>query len=286
MQAMSKNKTIDLHVHTKFSDGTDTPAATVLRGVNRGLAAIAITDHDTVAGVQEGIDQGLNSGLEVISGVELSAVINGKSIHVLGYGLKAESPPLLESLGKIQTARKKRNREIIERLRDMGISINMEDLQNCSQGGQAGRPHFARILQQKHIVGNSEEAFRCYLGSNGAAYVPREVLTAEEAINIIRKAGGLAVLAHPFTIDIDQTGLTKLIEKLRDYGLAGLEVFYPSHSQEAQAELVRLSKKFNLIITGGSDYHGKAKPNIRMGRIFGNQAIPYRILSDLKQMLR
>ncbi|MFW5906669.1 MAG: PHP domain-containing protein, partial [Desulfobia sp.] len=119
-----------------------------------------------------------------------------------------------------------------------------------------------------------------------AAYVPREVLTAEEAITIIQKAGGVAVLAHPFTIDIDQNGLTQLIEKLRDCGLAGLEVFYPSHGQEAQAELVRLSKRFNLIITGGSDYHGKAKPNIRMGRVSGNQAIPYRILSDLKQMLR
>ncbi|MFP3983205.1 MAG: PHP domain-containing protein [Desulfurivibrionaceae bacterium] len=283
---MSESKTIDLHVHTKFSDGTETPAATVLRAVSRGLAAIAITDHDTVAGVQEGIDQGLNSGLEVISGVELSAVINGKSIHILGYGVKTESLRLLESLEKIQAARKRRNREIMERLRGMDIIVNMEDLQNCSQGGQAGRPHFARILQQKHIVGSTDEAFRLYLGTNGAAYVPREVLTAEEAITIIQKAGGVAVLAHPFTIDIDQNGLTQLIEKLRDCGLAGLEVFYPSHGQEAQAELVRLSKRFNLIITGGSDYHGKAKPNIRMGRVSGNQAIPYRILSDLKQMLR
>ncbi|MFO7761501.1 MAG: PHP domain-containing protein [Desulfobia sp.] len=283
---MSENRIIDLHVHTSFSDGTDTPSATVLKASNCGLAAIAITDHDTVAGVKEGVEQGIKSGVEVIPGVELSAVTGGKSIHILGYGLDVETSGLLKSLGEIQAARNKRNQDIIDKLKNMGIEVSMDELRIYSGEGQTGRPHFARLLHQKNITRNPEEAFRHYLGKEGSAYVPRKILSAGEAISIIQRAGGLAVLAHPLTIDTDRDGLTQLIDELKNFGLAGLEVYYPTHNRETQDRLIKLCRKFHLIITGGSDFHGKNKPNIRMGRVSRNQTIPYKILSNLQWELR
>lgn len=279
---MSESGIIDLHVHTNLSDGTDSPSATVQRAASRALKAIAITDHDTVAGVEEAIEQGHKSGVEVIAGVELSAVAGDKSIHILGYGLQVESPLLLKSLEEIQAARNKRNRDIIDKLKEMGFEVSMDELQNRSREGQTGRPHLARLLHQKKVVRNSGEAFSRYLGKNGSAYVARKTLAAEEAIRIIKGAGGLAVLAHPLTMGLDDKDLALLIEELKNSGLAGLEVLYPNHNRDSQERLLELSKKFNLLITGGSDFHGKNKPNIRMGRVSGNQTIPYKILNDLK----
>ncbi len=283
---MSATRVIDLHVHTSFSDGTYTPSATIEKASNRGLAAVAITDHDTVAGVQEAVEQGHRSGVEIVAGVELSAVAGDKSLHLLGYGLQVESPELLEKLQDIQKARDRRNQGIIEKLQEMGFTITMEELEVCSNGGQAGRPHLARLLHQKNIVHTPEDAFRRFLGKDCAAYVPRKTLTTGEAIAIIRQAGGLAVLAHPLTLGLDDEALVLLINQLKKDGLAGLEVFYPNHNRESQERLLGLCRKFDLLITGGSDFHGRNKPNIRMGRVSGNQTIPYQLLDHLKTRLR
>lgn len=277
---------IDLHLHSTYSDGTLTPLLLVKEAKKRGLQAISLTDHDTTEGVEEIIDHGEAYGVEILPGVELSAHIDNSSVHILGYGLKYNDRALLSRLDTIQQARDRRNQKIIHRLNDLGIKITKEDVETVSQTGQTGRPHFAQALIAKGIVNSFDEAFVRYLGQEGIAYVPRKILPVADAIRCINEAGGIAVLAHPVTIDRTMASIPGVVETLKGLGLGGIEVYYPTHSKTVRKTLLELNRKFDLIATGGSDFHGHTKTENGMGKIGKSQRLPYEILEKLKSRLQ
>lgn len=276
---------IDLHIHSTYSDGTLTPSVLVQEAKKMGLKAISLTDHDTTEGVEEIISHGNTYGVEILSGVELSAHIDASSVHILGYGLQHNDPELLARLAIIQEARDTRNQKIINRLNELGIKITKEDVYKFSKTGQTGRPHFAQFLIEKKMVNSFDDAFNIYLGQNGSAYVPRKILPAADAIRYILDAGGLPVLAHPAIINCTMSSIPDLIETLKNFGLSGVEVYYPSHSKKVRKTLLEISKKNDLIATGGSDFHGHRNAEITLGRTGKNQRLPYEVLEKIKTRL-
>ena len=276
---------IDLHIHSTYSDGTLTPLLLVREAKEMGLKAISLTDHDTTEGVEETISHGDTYGVEILPGVELSAHIDTLSVHILGYGLRYNDPTLLARLATIQEARDARNQKIITRLNDLGIEITKEDLHKFSKTGQTGRPHFAQFLIEKKVAHSFADAFDVYLGQNGSAYVPRKILFAADAIRYINEAGGLSVLAHPVAIDCTMSSIPGLVETLKNFGLAGIEVYYPSHSKTARKALLEISRKYDLIATGGSDFHGYRSTGSTLGRTGKNKRLPYEVLEIIKNRL-
>jgi predicted metal-dependent phosphoesterase TrpH len=276
---------IDLHLHSTYSDGTLTPLLLVKEAKKLGLKAVSLTDHDTTEGVSEIIAHGASCGVEILPGVELSAHIDSTSIHILGYGMRHNDSELLSQLGSIQQARDFRNLRIVSRLNDLGIAITEKDLETLSQKGQTGRPHFAQYLVAQGVVKTFDEAFDTYLGQDGSAYVPRKILPADNAIRYIRDAGGIAVLAHPLTIDHTLARIPGLIKTLTDFGLGGIEVYYPNHSKTTRRTLLELTQKYDLVATGGSDFHGHTPSGNGMGKTGKSQRLPYEILENIKRRL-
>ncbi len=251
---------VDLHTHSFFSDGTVSPATLVDMAVERSLSGIALTDHDTTEGVDEFLRLSKHKGLAAISGLEISCLHRGTSLHILGYGIQPDHPALNAWLDTLQQGRKTRNLEILEKLATLGIAITNKEMEELSQCGQAGRPHIARLLVDKGYAKNMYDAFSLYLGKNKPAWCRRFSYTAAESIDIIHQAGGLAVLAHPGQIDPAMKTQPKLINELQERELDGLEIFYPSHSKKMQNRLLSLAKKYDLLVTGGSDFHGDNRP--------------------------
>lgn len=272
------NKFADLHIHTYYSDGTFSPEEVVQAAVRVGLACISITDHDTVEGIGPTRQAATDVNVEVISGIELSSEINGKDVHVLGYCINEKHPALVDTIQKAQTSRVERIHMMIEKLKQMGVdNIQFEEVSQLTQSKSLGRPHLATILKQKGWVADISEAFTKYLGEGCPAYVPKYKLTPYEAIALIRKIGGVAVLAHPMITNRDE-----LIHRLVESGLQGLEVYYPNCPAVTCEYYAKLAKKYNLIMTGGSDAHGKAKDNTFIGKT----RIPYEYVEQLKKLSR
>ncbi|OCC16475.1 putative metal-dependent phosphoesterases (PHP family) [Dissulfuribacter thermophilus] len=279
-------ETCDLHTHTTASDGSDSPKDLVKLATEVGLKAISITDHDTIEGLDEAISMGNALGINVIPGVELSVIAPKGNMHILGYFIRQDSEHLKATLGIVQQARANRNPKIIKKLNELGIPISLEMLEQLSKGGQIGRPHFARALVELGAVKNVQEAFEKYLKRGAKAYVPKSVLSPEEAIETIHMAGGLAVLAHPFSLKCENiTELKGIVEGLVERGLDGMECYYSEHSPSFTQSLIELANSFGLVVTGGTDYHGKAKPYIHLGRGKGNLSIPYDCVKDLNNRL-
>jgi len=247
---------VDLHTHSIYSDGTATPAELIRLAAACSLQGFSLTDHDTVDGVQEAIDTGNELRIKVFSGIEISALHHGYSLHILGYGIDPENPQFLHWLKRLQQGRKERNLKILEKLASMGIHISGDELARISEGGQTGRPHIARILVRRGYVRTIREAFSQYLGRNKPAWQSRFAYTAAETIAILHQAGGIAVFAHPGQLDPGMTVQPQLIKELAERRLDGLEIFYPSHTRKMQKRLKNLARKYNLLATGGSDYHG------------------------------
>jgi predicted metal-dependent phosphoesterase TrpH len=274
---------IDLHVHTTASDGTMSPAEVVRYAKEKGLRAIAITDHDTVEGIAEGLQEGDNLGLEVIPGVEVSVDFSNGTMHLLGYYIDHTSRELLEKLTVVQQARAERNLTMIEKLRGLGIEIDLSELKEAPEHGQIGRPHFAYTLVQKGYVQNIQDAFDRYLRKGGPAYVEKFKFSPEEAIGFIIKAGGVTVLAHPFTLNQpQQKDLEEVIATLKAQGLDGIEIYYPEHS-EGQIKIYRhLAQKYGLVMTGGSDFHGLTKDGVALGEGYGDREFSYTLVEELQ----
>ena len=277
-------KKIDLHTHSTCSDGSLTPGRLVEKAAACGLAAVAVTDHDSTAGVAEALARGEETGVEVVSGVEFSLFHGDTAIHLLGYGFDPGHPAIAAMVEKVQKIRDNRNDGIIERFTALGIEIDREELDR-SAAGQLGRPHFAAYLVEKGVVGSVQEAFNRYLKRGGPAYVPRERFSAGEGMAAIHAAGGVAVMAHPGVICRGPEEMEAMIRSLAEEGLDGIEVIYPAHDTHTTSLLGGLAEKLGLLTTGGSDFHGASKPDIRLGGTGKMPAVPYSLLERLKQAI-
>ncbi|MFC1513007.1 PHP domain-containing protein [Thermodesulfobacteriota bacterium] len=275
---------IDLHIHSTYSDGTNSPTELVELARQGELQAIALTDHDTTAGLNEAMVHGQAVGVEVISGVEISADLHGQPMHILGYDFSPEDKLLQKRLQVLQDARHQRNLSIFGRLRELGIEIDINEIPPTP--GQVGRPHIARLLIARKIVKNMDQAFSRLLRRGAAAYVQCYRLQAAEAIAMIRDAGGLPFLAHPAANDRQLKGVPKLLAALKEMGLAGLELHYPTHSSKIFKTLHHLGADLDLLFSGGSDFHGDGKPYIQLGGRPKDQPIPYELLAVMKKQNR
>lgn len=264
---MKKPGFVDLHSHSTASDGTDAPAAVIRLAAAAGLSAISLTDHDTIGGLDAAAVEAVNVGIDFLPGIEISCSYpRPGTMHLLGYGID----PASESLGRVLTslieARNERNLRIVEQLQKQGIAITMEDVIRASGGGVVGRPHIARVLLDRGAVKTSAEAFNKYLGGGAKNYIDKERLTASEAIRLIHDAGGLVSLAHPSQLKRqNRLQLQHAIKDLADMGLDAVECIHSDHRDSYVDELEELSRRYGLLTTGGSDYHGAAKRHIRLG---------------------
>ncbi len=244
-------KKIDMHVHTTASDGIYSPSQVIDLAVKRDLAGIAITDHDTVEGIGEALKYGkTKKDFIVIPGIELSTEINGEEIHILGYRIDYEDKELMEVLRTLKEQRVQRAVKITEKLRDLGLSITIDEVKAAAGQGILGRPHIAGVLVEKGYVKNTYEAFQQYLSKGCPAYVERFKLSPYGAIDLIKKVGGFAVVAHPGLIESEE-----ILKELVDYGVDGIEVYHPDNGQEATEAYRSLAQSRGLLITGGSDFH-------------------------------
>lgn len=274
---------VDLHLHTTASDGVKRPSEMVRYAKGKGLQAIAITDHDTIEGLEEGLAEGEKIGFEVIPGIEISAEHSPGSMHLLGYFIDIHCPSLNERLQYLQKARGERNPKMIEKLNRLGVNITYEEVVKASGGGQVGRPHFAQVLMDKGYVRNFQEAFDRYLKKGASAYVDKLRFTPAEAIHFINEAGGVAVLGHPNTLGLNgYVELEHLLLSLVKEGLKGIEVYYPEHSSSEVIQYKGLAEKYDLVMTGGTDYHGIEKEGLDVGVGRGEMRLPYSMVEALQ----
>ncbi len=246
--------TIDLHLHTTCSDGLDTPEELVETAVVSGYRAISITDHDTVEGVIRGLAAAEGTGLEVIPGIEMSALEDMSDIHILGYHIDYTDENFIHRIAFFKEKRHERAEEIVESLNRLGLDIQIDTVLRMAHGAPVGRPHIAEALVSEELVTTYDEAFARYIGTHGPAYVPKYRVTPREAIELIIRSGGVPVLAHPGVLNRDE-----LIVEFLEYGLMGVEAIHPLHPIEKQAYYENIAKKYGLIVTGGSDWHGKGR---------------------------
>ena len=278
---------IDLHIHSTASDGSLTPADIIGHAQKLNLAAIAITDHDAVGGSKEALRIGIPPALHFLTGVEISAAHppffpGSGSFHILGYAIHLDDRDLNQALLKLRDARKNRNPEILKRLNKLGLPISLEEVRQEVGEVQLGRPHIAYAMVKRGFVASVNEAFEKYLGTAKPAYVDKERIECEQAINLIRAAGGIPVLAHPALLNIeDDRQLDALLQNLMKIGLAGIEVYYPGHSPRQIRQYAELARKYSLLMTGGTDFHGSITPEIKMGSGEGDLFVPYNLYEEL-----
>jgi 3',5'-nucleoside bisphosphate phosphatase len=275
---------IDLHTHSNFSDGTMTPTELVALARHKKISALALTDHDTMAGVDEAVQAGVDLGVEIIPGLEISVLYVKVEYHILGYWADPHNSLLAAALARLQGARAERNTRILEKLSGLGIAVTGEELQVVSEQGQTGRPHIARILVERGVVKTMNEAFEQFLKKGGAAYVSRFTFDAAEAVSLIHQSGGLAVLAHPAQNDPELIRLPAVLADLVPAGLDGIELYYPTHSNKVKKKLRTLADQYDLILTGGSDYHGTVRPGTSLAG-GGNVFVPPELLEKMKDRL-
>jgi predicted metal-dependent phosphoesterase TrpH len=274
---------VDLHLHTTASDGVMSPSGIVRYAKAKNLQAIAVTDHDTIEGLEEAVAEGEAIGFEVIPGIEISAEFSPGSMHLLGYFLDVHHPLLVEKLTYLQEARAARNPKIVEKLNRLGVRISYEDVVKVSGGGQVGRPHFAQVLLDKGYVRSIQEAFERFLKKGAPAYADKFRFKASEAINFINGANGIAVLAHPNTLGMNgNSEFEALLLQLVKEGLRGMEVYYPEHSPSDIARYKLIAEKLGLVMTGGTDYHGIEGNDLDIGIGRGDMRLPYSMVEQLR----
>lgn len=275
---------IDLHMHSDASDGSLSPSEVAEEARRAGLAAAALTDHDTVAGVREFSKKCLEIGVEPVSGVEISAKFRCE-MHILGLFVNIENKEFLEKLSKLEHARYDRNKAMLERFAELGFDITEEDITGQKEGGtleNTGRSHMAEALVRKGYVTDKQEAFDRYLIKGKPGYVARITYSPEDSIKMIKAAGGAAVLAHPIYITKDEAELRALLTELKSYGLDGVESMYSDYTEEYSKLCLSLCGELDLVPTGGSDFHGANRPDVSLGDI----RAPYEYLERLKERIK
>ena len=262
----------DLHTHSLHSDGTHTPTMIVERALTKGLSALALTDHDSVDGLDEARARADGTGLEIVAGVELSAHDGSAEVHVLGLFVDDHDAEFRQSLVSFREQRLLRAHAILERLEELGFDLSWDDVLERAQGGSIGRPHIAEAMVAAGYVASIDEAFRRYLGSKCPAHVARKTLTPRGAIELVRRAGGVAAIAHPATMQRDS-----LIPELARQGLLAIEVAHPRHDENDRRRYTRLCERYGLIATGGSDTHGARTGYSQVGDTTVSSAIVERL---------
>lgn len=275
-------KLIDLHVHSTASDGSFTPEEVTALASEAGLTAIALTDHDTVSGVGEALASAGDSPLEVVPGVELSCLYKEKEIHILGLYIDHTDKTFLDFLNHAEIKRNSRNQLMLAAFQKDGFPITTEDLVMGNPDTVVTRAHFARALVKKGCVSSVDQAFKKYLDPDRPYYRKREIITPAEAIQAIRNAGGFPALAHPCLYRLGWMQTEELVRSLKELGLGGMECWHSSNYAEESSKLCRMADRYSLLPTGGSDFHGAAKPDIRIGSGRGNLRVPAEYLDALK----
>ena len=273
---------IDLHCHSTFSDGSLTPEQLIDEAAKIGLAALALTDHDTTAGLPRFLAAAANTAVRAVPGVELSVDCSPGVMHMLGYWMDVANPELVRQMAWIRDGREMRNRTMLEKLNALGFAMTWDEVQGFAGEDVVGRPHFAQVMLQKGYAKDKNEAFDKWLGDGKPGYADRPRLTAEVAVALIRQAGGVAVLAHPFSLHIGKDEMASLFIQLAAAGLAGVECYYSEHSADLTKEYLVMAKQANLVPTGGSDFHGEVSPGIRLGVGFGGLKVPDEALAQLE----
>jgi predicted metal-dependent phosphoesterase TrpH len=273
---------IDLHCHSVFSDGTYTPEELVKLAEEAGLTALALTDHDTVDGLPRFLAAGASSPVETISGIELSAEYAPAPLHLLGLCIDPASAALQEVLEWVRAGRTERNVRILEKLNALGYDLTHDEIRKHSATDLIGRPHFAAALIEKGHFKHRQHIFRQLLGKGKAAYADRRRLTPEACVEHICAAGGVAVIAHPGQMRLSRRNLRRLVKKLKEHGLGGLEVYHPTHPPHQVSFLENVCEEFDLIATGGSDFHGALTPDRHLGTGFGDLQVSDDLLGKLK----
>lgn len=276
-------KTIDLHTHSVYSDGSDTPLELINIARAAGVSALALTDHDTVSGVRHAVEAAKGTELEVIPGVELSTFYKKHEIHIVGLFIDYENRYFKGELNQIRFIREERNRKMCARLHMLGIDIDYDNMVDIYKSKMLTRAHIADFLLNNGYISTRKEAFEKYIGSHCPAFIQWEKISVIKGIRLIRAACGVPILAHPVAYKMDDNELDELVMTLKENGLIGMEVYYSTNSQSFTDKSLKLCKKYDLLPSGGSDYHGRTKPLIKLGSGMGGLRVPYNILEPLRQ---
>lgn len=296
---------IDLHVHSNCSDGTFSPTQLVDYAMEKGLAAFALTDHDTVDGLEEAMEyaerlrkervrHGETSPSdctappvpEVIPGIELSSEYQGADIHVVGLYIRYQDETFRRRLREFVDSRDDRNEKMCERLRAAGVPITYEELQAAYPDSVITRAHYAGFLLENGYIKSRQEAFDRYIGDHAPCYIPREKITPVQAVELILGAGGVPVLAHPILYRMSIERLDRLVGELREAGLMGIEAIYSTYSPADERQIRDLAQKYDLLLSGGSDFHGANKPGLDLGLGYGRLFVPQELLQDIKNAVK
>jgi len=263
---------VDLHSHSTASDGTLPPREVVRLAKERGLSALALTDHDTIGGIAEAADEAEKVGLDFLPGIEISCEYAPGTMHILGYGIDPKSPVLTDMTERLIEGRDNRNPKIVAKLQSLNVAITMDEVEAEAKGGVVGRPHIAAILVRKGYVSSIKQAFNEYLAPGGKAYFDKERLSSKQALGMILESGGLPVLAHAFQLRTENDAqLETIVKNLVDQGLAGIEVMHSDHDAAWIEKCTRLADRYGLVKTGGSDFHGGNKKDIDLGHAAGRR---------------
>jgi predicted metal-dependent phosphoesterase TrpH len=275
--------TIDLHTHTTRSDGSATPEELIELASAKRARAVAITDHDTVAAIVEARAMADRCGIEFIAGIEISAEYSPGTMHILGYCIDEESMALAEKLDKLKLARETRNPQIATRLQSLGLDVDYAEVARLAGNEVVGRPHFARVMVQKGYASSIQDAFDRFLKKDAAAYVEKARLSSADSIALIHEAGGVAVLAHPYQLNLSSyEHVDELVGELAKLGLDGVEAVYSRHNPAQRTSYAEIAARHGLLVTGGSDYHGSYKPDIDIVTGLGDLEVPYELLEAVK----
>ena len=274
-------KIADLHIHTNLSDGTFSPKKAVEYSKAKGLIAIAITDHDTCKGITPAIMAAKDLNIEVIPGIELSAEMDDRDLHILGYFIDWQDKEFSKKLEHIVYIRKERAKEILKRLKRVNVNISDEELFKLADSGCVGRLHIAKLLFKKGYVSSISGAFKEYIGDNSPCYVKKFKLSPKEAVEMIKAVGGVAVLAHPKTINAKDRPLEDIVALLVKDGMQGIEAYHSDNTKKDEKRFIDLAEKYNLAVTGGSDCHGFGKKQVLIGKV----KIPYEFVRKMKDFL-
>ena len=278
---------VDLHAHSTASDGSDPPGRLVELALDAGLSSLALTDHDTQQGIAEALAASSTSDLELIPGVELSLSYDRGGMHLVVLWLDDGGGPLQDRLASLRDGRDVRNLEIVRRLTSVGMPVTIEEIQAEAGGGSVGRPHIAAVMVARGYVPDIRTAFDLWLASGKPGYVGRDRLDPGEAVGLARESGGVPILAHPHTLGITTAPeMADLLTRLKRAGLVGLEALYGAYRRHERDGYADLARRFGLIPSGGSDYHGTYKPGLMLGSGYGDLVVPGALLDELREHAR